>query len=508
MSSPGRFLGVGEVEEKFAARALDGGAGFVMERFPDLGHVRDHGPVHKGDEIGAGEMLEETVAAEAFADIIPGDLGERSAFDEHHFAVEKFCGVGVAGFGDGVDFSAFGERFENGMQMRVTERADVGDPRAEGREGVGHDGTVTAELDALGNHFDVGAATGGPRDAFGEAGDGGEAGVFLGVFALVDGVDDLVDKSIQADKGRKTPSSSDQRSELAGAVLPQIRSLHRSLIHFHADDIEHAFEVVVVEETDFHRSFALTITEKNLGAKPLLEAGLEGADVDVRCVGRFGGEGTILCGRNDLLVSPCDELFGFADAQAVANDFLRCDFLGISVSDSENRSRMTKGEEAVADVILDVGMELEEAKEIRDGGAVLADFSGGFLLRQGKIFDELAVAEGLFDGIEIFALKVFDEREFEDFSVVRFADQDRQFSETRKLSRSPAALAGDEFVFAISAADYGRLENALLADRVGQFFDRFLGEIFARLERAGGQFAQQERAAPARQQVWRESSRS
>src|SRR5262245_25936302 len=71
------FFGVGEVEEKFAARTFDGGTGFVVERFPDLGHVRDHGPVHKGNEVGAGEMLEESVAAESFADVVPGDLGER-----------------------------------------------------------------------------------------------------------------------------------------------------------------------------------------------------------------------------------------------------------------------------------------------------------------------------------------------------------------------------------------------------------------------------------------------
>src|SRR5687768_11977238 len=66
------------------------------------------------------------------------------------------------------------------------------------------------------------------------------------------------------------------------------------LIHFHADDLENAVQIVVVEEADFHRAFSFAVAEQNFGAEAFLEAGLEGTDVNVRREGRLGGEAGVV----------------------------------------------------------------------------------------------------------------------------------------------------------------------------------------------------------------------
>jgi hypothetical protein len=60
-----------------------------------------------------------------------------------------------------------------------------------------------------------------------------------------------------------------------------------------------------------------------------------------------------------------------------------------------------------------------------------ADFHGDFFLGEGELAGELGVAEGLFDGVEVFALEVFDEGEFEDGAVIGFAGDDGDFGEVK-----------------------------------------------------------------------------
>ena len=143
---------------------------------------------------------------------------------------------------------------------------------------------------------------------------------------------------------------------------------------------------------------------------------------------------------------------------------------------------MTEAEQTCADVILDVGMELENAQQVRDRGSIFADLHRSFFLGEVEILDELAVAERFFDRIEVLALEIFDEGEFENFAIIRFADENREFGEAGDLGGAPAAFAGDEFKGTVARTDDEWLEDALFFDGVGEFLDRILGEIFARLK--------------------------
>src|SRR5688500_12409282 len=65
------------------------------------------------------------------------------------------------------------------------------------------------------------------------------------------------------------------------------------LIHFYADDLEHAVQIVVIEEADFHRAFSFAIAEQNFRAETFLKFGLKFADVNVGREGRFRGQAGI-----------------------------------------------------------------------------------------------------------------------------------------------------------------------------------------------------------------------
>jgi len=72
---------------------------------------------------------------------------------------------------------------------------------------------------------------------------------------------------------------------------------------------------------------------------------------------------------------------------------------------------VTHAEEILGDVALDLAVEGEQAKAVRDGGSTLADALSGGLLGEVEVADETGVTLGLFDRVEALALEVLDEPE-------------------------------------------------------------------------------------------------
>jgi hypothetical protein len=98
--------------------------------------------------------------------------------------------------------------------------------------------------------------------------------------------------------------------------------------------------------------------------------------------------------------------------------------------------------------------------------------------------DQFRVAQSFLDGIEVFALEIFDEREFQHFAVVSVAEDDRNLLQARQLGGPPAAFASDEFESVALLANDQRLNDALFLDGIGEFLQGFRREIFAGLKRA------------------------
>ena len=91
-----------------------------------------------------------------------------------------------------------------------------------------------------------------------------------------------------------------------------------------------------------------------------------------------------------------------------------------------------------------------------------------------------------FDGVEVLPLDVFHERHGVQVLVVHLADVGREGFEIGALRGPPAAFAADDDVFAVGGLlDRHGLDDAQLADRVGQLVEGLLVELRARLGGVG-----------------------
>ena len=76
---------------------------------------------------------------------------------------------------------------------------------------------------------------------------------------------------------------------------------------------------------------------------------------------------------------------------------------------------------AFAHAGLDRRRQLEQAQRVGHHGAALADLGRHFFLRELKLLDELRVALRLFDRVEVLALEILDQRQFEHGAVIGLA---------------------------------------------------------------------------------------
>ncbi len=61
------------------------------------------------------------------------------------------------------------------------------------------------------------------------------------------------------------------------------------------------------------------------------------------------------------------------------------------------------------------------------------------------MFRQLRVTVRLFDGVQVFALQIFNQRQFQHRTVVSFTHDDRDFRQRNELRRTPATFPGDQF---------------------------------------------------------------
>ena len=86
------------------------------------------------------------------------------------------------------------------------------------------------------------------------------------------------------------------------------------------------------------------------------------------------------------------------------------------------------------------------------------------------------------------ALQVLDQRDLERLHVAQVLDENRHAVQLGALRRAPAAFAGDDLVgpwLALELAHHDRLQDAVLADRLGEILYALVGDVAARLIAAG-----------------------
>jgi hypothetical protein len=283
------FLGIGKVEEHLSTRPLKLRAEFVQDGFPDLAHVGEHGPVHKADEAGRAEFFGEALAAEALLDCGPCDLFERSMFSNHDLAVVEFERVGLARFRNGMNLGALRELGEDGVQVRMTQDAQVGDLNTEAGQGIGHDGAVAAKFDDVGNDFDVGALPGGGCESVGQLLDGGHAGKGFRIGAFINHMNDDIDETVETDKRGQLRDARGSFEKALGALFTEwVRIDHKLLlwrmalrwrmpstsVRGNPQDAEHPFQIIVIEKVNLNSAAPLAVSQFDLRAEPFAKAGL------------------------------------------------------------------------------------------------------------------------------------------------------------------------------------------------------------------------------------------
>ena len=199
------------------------------------------------------------------------------------------------------------------------------------------------------------------------------------------------------------------------------------------------------------------------------------------CAG--GGGGASRCARAVALREVAGQHFlGGPDGQVAAQDGVGEKGLFFVGFRAEEDFGVPDGDAPLGEPALDARGEFQQPHAVGDGGAALADFLGDVVLAEPEFLGKPLVGDGFFNRVEVFALNVFDEREFEHLLVPGFADDNGRFLEAELFGGAPAAFARDELVFAVAFAHDERLDDAMFADRLHEFQQAFSPEVGARLE--------------------------
>ena len=98
------------------------------------------------------------------------------------------------------------------------------------------------------------------------------------------------------------------------------------------------------------------------------------------------------------------------------------------------------------------------------------------------MLDQVLVGECNLDGIEVFALNVFDQRHLHHVLVVGRAHISRNREQARHLRGAPTSFTGDDLIGAIvHFAERDGLDHPDLSDALGQFFERLRVKLSAGL---------------------------
>ena len=135
--------------------------------------------------------------------------------------------------------------------------------------------------------------------------------------------------------------------------------------------------------------------------------------------------------------------------------------------------------------VLDVLRQIEQTHRIGDRGTVLAHALRDVFLAHLEVLGKSRVGGGFFNGVEVLALEILNERHLEHITITGLTDYDRNFSEPQFPSSTESTLTGDQFQGAFHLTDDQRLNDAMLTNRIDQLGQLLSQELCSRLQGAG-----------------------
>ena len=155
-----------------------------------------------------------------------------------------------------------------------------------------------------------------------------------------------------------------------------------------------------------------------------------------------------------------------AHRKAAQGSLLRERALFARVLHGNERPRRACGKLALTHIVLHAVVQIQKAQRICNGRAAFREALCHFFLRKVVLFHQETNGCRFLDGVQVFALQVFNERNFHHLCIVERFDDHRNLRKPCKARRAEAAFPRDDHkTFAVLPHD-DRLHHAVPRDAV------------------------------------------
>ena len=141
---------------------------------------------------------------------------------------------------------------------------------------------------------------------------------------------------------------------------------------------------------------------------------------------------------------------------------------------------------ALNDKVAQRGRQIKQTHHISDVAARFFDDNRKRGLAMAELVGKPLIGFGFFDRVQVLALDILDQRNFERFTVVKITDNRRNVMNLRLLRRTPASFARNNLITAVKRPHDNRLDHAVTLDALCKLDQPIFGKIAARLGRIGG----------------------
>ena len=149
-----------------------------------------------------------------------------------------------------------------------------------------------------------------------------------------------------------------------------------------------------------------------------------------------------------------------------------------------NRIRVAFGNSAIHQRLFDRGRRVQQKHGICNRRAAFPHTTGNRLMRKLKFLDQVMVSLCFFDGVQVGALDVFNQRQFEQLLICGVTDDHRDGIQPCLARGLQTTFAGNQGVNTVFPwQDDQRLDHAVFTDRDGEVLQFSLIKILARLAR-------------------------
>ena len=175
------------------------------------------------------------------------------------------------------------------------------------------------------------------------------------------------------------------------------------------------------------------------------------------------------------------QLLSRTNRQPLVHNLLR-ESLNLSlVSQSQQGTSVTSGENTRRNATLHQSRQLQQTNRVRNLGARTTNALSQLLLSSVELLHELLVCRSLFNGVQLTAVQVLQQGVTEQVSIFSLTNNRRDGAQASRLGCTPAALTHDQLILFSAVFTRGthndRLQNANLTYRVDELFHVLLIEV-------------------------------